>query len=779
MTIKKIHHHELIYGEQLELVVGALPLSFITIFINGTLLAAIQWSVIDSEIVVGWYIALLLVNALRYYWYRGYQQELPEQRNAIYWGNIFFFGTILSGMSWGAAAYFLFPLDATPHQLFIAFVLAGMTAGAVTTLAPINLYFQSFVLLTLLPLIARFLQHDDAQGMVMAGMIALYLVMITASALRVHRTILLSLNLSLSRERADERLQEADEQNRLLLESAAEGIFGVDVNGITTFVNPAAATLLGYQVEELLGRPMHRLIHHHHADGSEYPVGTCPMSLTLRTGIPHFVDDEVLWHKHGHTIPVEYNSTPILKSGAVVGAVISFSDISQRIAAESKLEHQAYFDLLTGLANRRLLLDRLEQALSRSQRHNHMGGLLFLDLDNFKTINDSLGHKMGDELLCIVAERLTLAVRSEDTVARMGGDDFVILLPEVDDDPERTAKAVQELADKCCEYLSRPYQVRDHELHLTTSIGIALFPMGGETADDLLKQADTAMYRAKEQGRDTIQFFLPSMQLAVEERMRLYNDLRYVLTRNELELHYQPQYNTTGEIIGAEALLRWHHPERGLVPPAEFIPLAEDTGLILPIGEWVMLSGCHLIRRLDEAGLGAALPVLAVNVSPRQFRQASFVQQVIAILDETGVDAGRIELELTEGILVEDIEDTIEKMEALKAVGIRFSIDDFGTGYSSLAYLQQLPLHKLKIDQSFVRNMPDEKRGDVLVETIIVMGKHLSLEVIAEGVETEAQFHALCEMGCEQFQGYLFSRPVEEARFLQLLKGKGEHHLCP
>lgn len=778
MTIKKIDHG-LIYGEQLNLVVDALPISLLTIIINGTLLAGIQWSVINHEIVGCWYTSLLLISVLRYSWLRRYRQEPPEQRNPIYWGNLFFFGTVLSGMSWGAAAYFLFPADNLPHQLFLSFVLAGMSAGALTTLAPINLHFQSFLLLSLLPLAANFLQHGGALATAMAGMLGLYIIMVSASALRVHRTILLSLQLSHAQRYSVEALQEADDQNRLLLESAAEGIFGVDVNGITTFVNPAASALLGYEAEELIGRPMHKHIHHHHADGSDYPVASCPMSLTLRSGTPHFVDDEVLWHKHGRAIPVEYNSTPILKNGTVVGAVITFSDISQRIEAESRLEYQAYFDVLTGLANRRLLLDRLEQALSRSQRHQHMGGLLFLDLDNFKTINDSLGHKVGDELLCMVAERLLSAVRTEDTVARMGGDDFVILLPEVDDDPERTAKAVQEVADKCREYISRPYPVQGHELHVTSSIGIALFPMGRETADDLLKQADTAMYRAKEQGRDTIQFFLPSMQLAVEERMHLYNDLRYAETRDELELHYQPQYNTRGEIIGAEALLRWNHPQRGLVSPAEFIPLAEDTGLILPIGEWVLLCACRLVRRLDEAGEGATLPVLAVNVSPRQFRQASFVQKVLAIVAETGVDAGRIELELTEGVLVEDIEDTIEKMEALKAAGIRFSIDDFGTGYSSLAYLQQLPLHSLKIDQSFVCNMQGKLHGNVLVETIIVMGRHLHLAVIAEGVETEEQFHALCAMGCEQFQGYLLSRPVAEPRFLQLLKGEGEHFLCP
>ncbi len=769
---------QIIYAEQLKLVASALPISLFTIFLNGSLLAAIQSSVLEPALVCLWYGVLVVVNAVRYYWYRRFQGEGEEQRNPIYWGNLFFFGVILSGITWGGAAYFLFPVESLPHQLFLSFVIAGMTAGAVTTLSPVNLYFQSFALLTMLPLALRFLQQGGTLGFAMGGMIALYLIMVSASAWRVHRTILLSLDLAFAHEQTNEALQAADDHNRLLLESAAEGIFGVDANGMTTFVNPAAAMILGYEPDELIGRPMHTLIHHHRIDGSPYPVEECPMSATLRNGEHHFIDSEVLWHKDGHSIPVEYNSTPILKNDVVVGAVITFSDIHQRLEAESKLEYQAYFDGLTGLANRRLLLDRMEQAIARAKHHSHMGGLLFLDLDNFKTINDSLGHKVGDELLCQVAQRLQAAASREDTVARMGGDDFVILLPEVDDDPEVTAKDVQEFAEKCRDSISMSYHVDGHDLHITLSIGVALFPMGAETADDLLKQADTAMYRAKEEGRDTIQFFLPSMQLAVEERMHLNNDLRHALARGELELYYQPQYDAAGQLVGAEALLRWHHPERGMVSPAEFIPLAEDSGLILPLGEWVMLTACRLLRTLDEKGMGDALPVLAINVSPRQFRQASFVQYVMAILAETGVEATRLELELTEGMLVEDIEDTVEKMAALRAIGVRFAIDDFGTGYSSLAYLQQLPLHKLKIDQSFVKNINDEQNGDVLVDTIVVMGRHLNLTVIAEGVESESQFHALCGMGCDHFQGYLLSSPVEESQFYRLLRGEGELHPC-
>ncbi len=777
MITKKISN-ELIFGEQLQLVVDALPLSILTIFVNATILAAMQLAVISSETVAYWYVSILLVSGLRFYWRHCYLQVESAQRDTVFWSKRFYLGTVLSGLSWGAAAYFLFPVESLIHQLLLSFVLAGLTAGAVTTFSAISSYYQTFVLLALLPLAVRFFQQGDVLSQSMAAMILFYMVMVSISALRVNRIILKSLSLSLNKAHVDEALQEADDHNSLLLESAAQGIFGVDINGVATFVNPAALSILGYQAEDLIGKKIHSVIHYNHADGSQYPVNTCPMSATLRDGESHFITDEVLWSKRGCSVPVEYNSTPILKNDAVVGAVITFSDIRQRVEIESKLEHQAYFDDLTGLANRRLLLDLLEKAYAQSKHHHHIGGLLFLDLDNFKSINDSLGHKVGDELICCVAQRLASIVCEEDTLAHVGGDDFILLLPEVDDDAEVTAKVLQELACQCREVVSMPYQLQGHELHITTSVGITMFPMCGENADDLLKQADTAMYRAKEQGPSTIQFFLPSMQLAVEERMHLYNDLRRALTRDELELYYQPQYDARGEIIGAEALVRWNHPDRGLVSPVDFIPMAEDSSLILQIGEWVMQTAFAQMKFLDTDGLGQKLSCIAVNVSPRQFRQADFVPMVKKILADTGVDAHHIELELTEGILVDDIKDTVNKMEALTALGITFSIDDFGTGYSSLAYLQQLPLHKLKIDQSFVKQIQGDHYGGVLVNTIIDMGQNLGLTVIAEGVETDTQFHALSKMGCDEFQGYLFSTPVEEGVLLELLRDDARSRLC-
>ena len=502
------------------------------------------------------------------------------------------------------------------------------------------------------------------------------------------------------------------------------------------------------------------------------------MTSTIQHGMTNHVVDEVLWRKDGSALPVEYHSTPILKDGGVAGAVVTFSDISARKKAEALLERQAFYDGLTELPNRRLLLDRLEQALVRSQRHGHMGALLFLDLDQFKMINDSLGHPVGDALLKQVASRLTEMVRREDTAARMGGDEFVVLFAEISDDPETAANFSQEIAENILQRLSEPYYFDGHTLHVTLSIGIALFPMGEETADDILMQADAAMYRAKELGRNGIQFFLPSMQMAAEERLLLQTDLRFALSKEQFVLHYQPQYDVDGMITGAEALLRWQHPQRGMVSPAEFIPAAEETGMILPIGAWVIRSACELLDRHRDPDCGSYLPCVAGNVSPRQFRQAGFVGQVRESLRLTGVEACRLELELTEGILVENVQDTIEKMHALKELGVRISIDDFGTGYSSLAYLKNLPLNKLKIDQSFIRDVPNDEGGSAIVDTIISMTRHLGLEVIAEGVETEAQRRFLEEKGCLHYQGYYFNRPLPEEAFIECLQNSPISACC-
>ncbi len=434
-------------------------------------------------------------------------------------------------------------------------------------------------------------------------------------------------------------------------------------------------------------------------------------------------------------------------------------DISDRKQAEEKIHQLAFYDVLTGLANRRLLMDHLQHALAASARHGSRGALLFVDLDHFKTINDTLGHDVGDQLLREVGSRIRYCVRMGDTVARLGGDEFIVLVEDLDEAPDVAASQAEGVGRKIMDALSQPYRLGGSLQHSTPSIGVALFDGGVVQADELLRQADLAMYQAKAQGRNSLRFFDPHMQTVVSARAALQSDLREAMKTGQFSLHIQPQVDAAGCITGAEALLRWSHPVRGQVSPAEFIPVAEESGLMNELGQWVLQQACRLL--VDWAQRPALRPLtLAVNVSVQQFRHPDFAAHVREILLLSGADASRLKLEITESLLMDNVEDVIAKMEALRAQGVRFSLDDFGTGYSSLAYLKRLPLDQLKIDASFVRDLLTDPNDAAIVRTIIALAASLGLQVVAEGVETEAQRQALAVQGCPAYQGYLFSRPL-------------------
>ncbi|TVM07047.1 MAG: EAL domain-containing protein [Halomonas sp.] len=438
--------------------------------------------------------------------------------------------------------------------------------------------------------------------------------------------------------------------------------------------------------------------------------------------------------------------------------VATLSDITQRKAAEQEIHQLAFYDSLTLLPNRRLLIDRLEAALKETQREGLYSGLMFIDLDNFKTINDSLGHYLGDELLKGVAERLASVVRDSDTVARLGGDEFVVLLHELGESEAAATQGADATARKLLDALLEPIEVEGHTLQISGSIGITLFHGDAIGVSAILQQADLAMYQAKAAGRNALRFFDPSMRAAVVDRAQLEGDLRYAFERHELALFYQTQVNAEGGVMGVEALVRWHHPVRGVVPPDIFIPVAEESHLIGEIGEWVLETACH---QLAQWGCSAATQGLtvAVNVSPNQFRQPHFVSQVEAVLERTGANPHRLKLEVTENLLMEDLDVIRARMKQLRQLGVRFSLDDFGTGYSSLAYLKRLPLDQLKIDQSFVRDVLEDPADAAIVRTVIALAHSLELEVIAEGVETCAHRDWLYAEGCRTYQGYWFSRP--------------------
>jgi diguanylate cyclase (GGDEF)-like protein/PAS domain S-box-containing protein len=543
------------------------------------------------------------------------------------------------------------------------------------------------------------------------------------------------------------------------LDNTVEGVMITNAERRIVSVNKSFTDITGYTAEEALGR-------------TEVFLRASEDDAAFYAEVWDVVQKNGRWQgevkrrrKNGEIFPQLHSiSTVRDASGKTTHYVTVFSDISLSKENEARLEFLAHHDALTRLPNRALFHDRFQEALHRARRHGNPVGLMFIDLDQFKTINDSLGHETGDLLLQAAARRLEECVRETDTVARFGGDEFTILLDEITD-----SKDAVTVATKMLEALARPFVLAERELFISGSIGITCYPDDGGEVQVLLKNADAAMYRAKQQGRNNYQFFSADMNAHALENLVLTNDLRKALERDELLLHYQPRVAlASGRITGVEALIRWRHPRLGLIAPMQFIPLAEETGLIEPIGEWVIKTACRQMQAWQASGL--APPRIAVNLSARQFRQANLPQRIVSILDETGLDARRLELEITESTVMHDPERARKMLAELHALGIAISIDDFGTGYSSLSYLKRFPIDYLKIDLSFVRELPHNPDDVAITQAIIAMANSLKLRVIAEGVETTEQRVFLHHEGCEEMQGYLFSRPRTAADLEALLR---------
>ncbi|HEC18522.1 MAG TPA: EAL domain-containing protein [Gammaproteobacteria bacterium] len=534
-----------------------------------------------------------------------------------------------------------------------------------------------------------------------------------------------------------------------VFESTLEGIMITNTKSIILAINPAFTRITGYTADEAIGRTP-KILH----SGRQNKVFYADMWQTLlNTG--HWQGE--LWNrrKNGEVYPEWLAITAIHDDNGKVNEYAAlFSDITEQKRNEEQLAHQACHDILTDLPNRLLFDDRLSMALAHAQRNNSMLAVIFLDLDRFKNINDSLGHSVGDRVLQSVAGRLTRNIRQEDTAARMGGGEFTILLPHI---PH--ADNAAELAEKILGAIEQPLYLDDHELFVTASIGISVYPGDAGQAESLMKNADTAMYRAKERGGNNYQFYTPAMNTRALERLTLENSLRHALKRNQFLLYYQPQIHLgTGQIVGVEALLRWRTEEGELISPAEFIPLLEETGLIIPVGAWVLQQACMQ----NSAWQAAGLPPLriAVNLSARQFGQQDLVSHVLNCLEKSGLEAGYLELEITESIMMDAVDGKLEVLKALRHAGLQLAVDDFGTGYSSLSYLKRLPVDTIKIDQCFIRNAAHDPEDAAIVKAIITLAHDLKRRVIAEGVETREQLSLLHTLGCDEIQGYLFSRPL-------------------
>ncbi|XYJ10032.1 putative bifunctional diguanylate cyclase/phosphodiesterase [Telluria sp. B2] len=532
------------------------------------------------------------------------------------------------------------------------------------------------------------------------------------------------------------------------------------------FANDAFIRHTGYAREQLLGRSM-VMFAGPRTDQAE--LARIVGAMKRRQGVSA---ELMVYSKSGKPSWIELELSPFRdEQGAHTHWVVVGRDIGERKKAASAIHRLAFYDVLTGLPNRRLLMDRLETQLAQAQACAEGGALLFIDLDHFKYVNDARGHATGDELLRQAARRLSDLLRGEDMVARIGGDEFVVLLNKLGAGEAAVAAAALARAQQIRAALDEDIEIDGHHYNSSASIGVALMPRPGQSVEDLLREADTAMYRAKAGGRNGIALFEATMRAEVEQRLTLERDLGMALARDELAMHLQLQFDADGRAVGAELLMRWRRLDGSMVPPDVFIPVAEATGLIVPLGQWALHQACLAWQRLDAAG--HPMPV-SVNVSPAQFRQSDFVGAVRRLLAETGVPAGQLIFELTEGVVVGNRDGTIALMQELAALGIRFSIDDFGTGYSNLSYLKRMPLYELKIDKSFIRDTPDDPDGIAIVRTILAMAAHLRLRVVAEGVETEAQAQFLAEHGAPHMQGYLFARPLPLAEVLGRLAGTGE-----
>ena len=614
-------------SEQVRIIFASIPTSLFTILLSSFILSAVQWEVIDHVTIITWFSLTNLLSAVRLFLYYQFRKLPRESLISDIWHHRAVITSIASGITWGAGGVLLFPEQSMVHQVFLAFMIGGICAGAITTLSAITSAVRGFVVVALIPVIIKFNLIDSAISLEMTIMSILFMIMILVSAQRLNQTIL----------------------------------------------------------ESLEGR-------------------------------------------------------------------------RQREMAERTIRRQAHFDELTNLPNRRLLLNNLRQEMAKADRHRRFGAVFFIDLDRFKSVNDSLGHAVGDELLVEVAHKIAERLRKEDSIARLGGDEFVVILPEVGDDQDAAGNHASTIADEMRKLFATPFMIQEHEIHLTISIGIALFPTN-VSAEDLLKYADVAMYRAKSDGRDSVRLFSEEMQEAVNQQRIIEKGLRQALANQEFELYFQGQYDDDRQLVGAETLLRWNHPDQGVVAPGVFIDVAEQTGLIVPIGDWVLRSACEHLSKLDVD------LVLAVNVSPRQFSNPDFVENLKQVLLETDASPKRLKLEITENLAMANIAHTIVTMNRLKRLGISFSIDDFGTGYSSLNYLNRLPVDELKIDQTFVRNVSTLPDHAIIVDTIIVMAQQLNLKIVAEGIETVEELEYLKSHQCKYFQGYFFSRPVPFDQF--------------
>jgi len=625
-----------IKSEQTRIIFSSIPASLLAILINSSILSVVLWNRIDHLNIIVWFLATNCLSLIRWQLYSQFRRIDQARHSEKNWYQLAVITTALSGATWGAAGIWLFSYQSVVHQVFLIFVIGGMCAGGITTLAAILSACRTFVILAGVPIIVQLMLINTEIGNAMTIMSVLFMGMILASANRLNKTI----------------------------------------------------------------------------------IGTIIESLNSR---------------------------------------------HQQDLVEREMRYQAYHDELTKLPNRRSLQETLIEEITRATQSDQVGAVFFIDIDRFKTISYSLGRIVGEDLLLQVANRLRTRLGPADTAAHLGGNEFVVILPEISSNPKLASAPVTNIADEFHKLLEAPYRVHGHDFHITTSIGITLFPFNNMSADDLIQYAEIAMYAARKDLQTDVRLFSQDMQDSVNQRRIVEKELQLAIENSEFELYFQAQFDSSEKVVGSEVLLRWNHPEKGVLPPAEFIEVAEQTGLLVEIGNWVIRSVCDYQALLDPV----FNLMISVKLSPRQFRDVHFINKLKLMLDETQADPTKLKLEVNEAMVTDNSERALDTMKQLSELGIGISIDDFGTGYSSIAQLHSLPIDELKIDQSLVRNIDSSADNARIVDSIILIAQHLKLDIIAEGVETSEEFDYLKSRQCQRFQGYLFQKPVTFAEFLE------------
>ena len=746
----------------IEIAYNNLPYATMAVAVVAVMLCIGLWGVSNQVLLGAWLGLILLTNGLRYRDARNYISE-PSSLNAEKWKRRFYLGLTVSTLLWSFFIFSFFPKENIFLQSFIIIMIAGLSAGAVSSLSSYRRFFITFFILFLTPLSSVLYLQGGVHYSLLAIAMITYMFMMIAMGLQFNKNILQTIQTSRLYDESERNLRRSEERVLKIFQQAPIGIFSFDRQLCITECNQGLADIMQTEVEKLKGLDLRKL---------ESDIVCSDYVQRIFTGKDFHYEGRYTTFFNKLELWIDVRATPVYnEEGEVEGGLVLLTDITDKKMKEEQINFLAFHDELTHLPNRSLLHDRLDQVLVHIERKRHFAALMFIDLDHFKTINDSLGHHIGDRILKEFSSRILKVIRKEDTFSRLGGDEFILLLSELSSEQFQAVNATLKIAEKIHQTMENVYKVEKHTLHLTASIGVTLIDAGHNDKNDILKHADLAMYKAKEEGRNRTCFYEEEMAGTAKKRLQLENDLHNAIDNDELELYYQPIISSeNGEVVCVEALLRYCKKDGTMIYPDEFIPIAEESGLIIPIGYWVVEEACRQFVQWRKAEGPVGIGSIAVNISPKQFMQSDFVERLVEIVGAYEIDFDAFELELTESVVINDIEQAVVKMNALKELGFILSMDDFGTGYSSLSYLKNLPFDIIKIDKSFIQNILTNDDDKILVNTILDICKQFNLKVIAEGIETREHMDYLQNSSCDYCQGYAISRPLPAEAFEKFLE---------